>query len=145
MPKTTMPRVCFNSKKNNNPAYLPKDSRAFKMAELACVKLSKERSEMQSQNLKSFFEKMPDPRQIMDDSTVTVDTEIAPAIPVPVALDVEEHAEPTQTSRSETTTNNLLYSTLHQTMRINLDVSVNATSSIASSAVVNVTSENRKE
>ena len=104
-----MPRVCFNTKKNNNPAYLPEDSRAFKMAELARIKrISKERSEIQSQNLKSFFEKMPDPRQIMDDSTV--DTEIAPAVPVPVALDVEEHAEPTQTSRSETTTNNLLCS-----------------------------------
>ena len=83
---------------------------------------------------------MPDPKQIIADQDNIVDTEIAPVVPVPVVPDVPE---PEQTSRSETASNNLLYSTLHQSMRINLDVSFNATSSMTSSVVVNVNNGNR--
>ena len=44
----------FNTKKTNNPVYLSEDSHGFKMAELADIRwISKESSEMQSQNLKS--------------------------------------------------------------------------------------------
>ena len=44
---------------SNKSSYLPEDSRAYKMAEVAHInRISKERSEIQSQKMKTFFDKM---------------------------------------------------------------------------------------
>ena len=62
------------------------------MAEVAHInRISKERSEIQSQKIKFFFEEMPDPKQILagQDSSVGITPEKpggpVPAVPVPVA------------------------------------------------------------
>ena len=44
---------------SNKSSYLPEDSFAYKMAEVARInRISKERSEIQSQKMKTFFDKM---------------------------------------------------------------------------------------
>ena len=77
------------------------------MAEVAHInRISKERSEIQSEKFKSFFQKMPDPKQILagQDSSVGIAPEKlggpVPAVPVPVAPDAAEN------SRSETASHN---------------------------------------
>ena len=57
------------------------------MAEVASInRISKERSEIQSQKIKFFFEKVPDPKQILagQDSSVGIAPE-EPVGPVPAA------------------------------------------------------------
>ena len=56
MPKPNKSKVRFNGFKSNKPSYLPEDSRAYKMAEVACInRISKERSENQSQKIYLWF------------------------------------------------------------------------------------------
>ena len=96
------------------------------MAEVAHInRISKERSEIQSEKFKSFFQKMPDPKQILagQDSSVGIAPEEpvgpVPAVRIPVAPEAAEN------SRSETASHNLLFST--PVNDINLDVSIHAT------------------
>ena len=96
------------------------------MAEVACInRISKERSEIQSQKIKSFFEKVPDPKQIFAGQDISVGLtpkepgSPVPAVPIPVAPEAAEN------SRSETASHNLLFST--PVNDINLDVSIHAT------------------
>ena len=96
------------------------------MAKVARInRLSKERSEIQSQKIKFFFEKVPYPKQILagQDSSVGIAPEEpvgpVPAVPIPVAPEAAEN------SRSETASHNLLFST--PVNDINLDVSIHAT------------------
>ena len=95
------------------------------MAEVARInRISKEGSEIQSQKIKFFFEKVPDPKQILADQDRSVEiTPEEPVVPVP-AVPVPVAQEPAETSRSETASHNLLFSTLHQSMNINLDVRI---------------------
>ena len=95
------------------------------MAEVARInRMFKERSEIQSQKMKSFFDKMPDPKQMLADQDRSVEiTPEEPVVPVP-AVPVPVAPEPAETSRSETASHNLLFSTLHQSMNINLDVRI---------------------
>ena len=99
------------------------------MAEAARVnRISKERSEIHSQKLKAFFEKMPDPKEIIEQDQLM---DVVPHLPEPATESVV--SEPVS---------QLLYSTLHQLVNINLDVSIN--SSVKSSAVsVNINNGNR--
>ena len=62
---------------------------------------------MQSQKLQSFFNKMPDPKQMMmmGDLDDTMDV-VAPDVPEPAAPDVD--TEPA----AQTSTSNLVFSTL---------------------------------
>ena len=78
------PKVCFNSKKTGNALLsLPADSRAYKMAETARLnRISKERSEMQTHALKTYFDKMTDPQQILQDQSMDVGH---PPVPEPAA------------------------------------------------------------
>ena len=96
------------------------------MAEVAHInRKSKERSEIQSQKIKFFFQKMPDPKQIFagQDSSVGIAPEEpvspVPAVRIPVAPDAAENP------RSTTASHNLLFST--PVNDINLDVSIHAT------------------
>ena len=64
------------------------------MAEVAHInRISKERSEIQSHKIKSFFEKVPDPKQILagQDSSVGIAPEEpvgpVPAVPILVATE----------------------------------------------------------
>ena len=93
------------------------------MAEVARInRISKERSEIQSQKIKFF---LPDPKQILagQDSSVGIAPEKpggpVPAVRIPVGPDAAEN------SRSETASHNLLFST--PVNDINLDVSIHAT------------------
>ena len=56
MPKPNKSKVRFNGFKSNKPSYLPEDSHAYKMAEVARInRISKERSEIQSQKIYLWF------------------------------------------------------------------------------------------